>query len=306
MRSVARERSTPPARPGPPTGSYLGRHWRGDLPLAMAVIVSAAVLWALVWLLGLLVDYVDITERPRSAALLWLAEVALMIAGVIWWGRGVQRAAVLHTERGGSVVMRLVGGLAGLAALGWVIAFWYFSARHVAPDVYSTVAGTTLPARVSLHAGGSELLLEGDLEFGSKLVLRQALDANPGVRMVHLESRGGRVIEGLRIGELLRDRGLDTRASVECSSACVTAFAGGTRRLIAPQARLGLHSAGGAGASARSVSQANRRSDNFIAGRGVDWRVLEQGAAVAFTDIWFPEPVVLLASGLATDYGPAK
>jgi hypothetical protein len=118
---------------------------------------------------------------------------------------------------------------------------------------------------------------------------------------VQLESRGGRVAEGLALGMLLRDRGVDTLVSGECSSACVTAFAGGARRMITPGARLGLHSAGGRGATAGAVEAANRRSDDFIAGRGVDWRVLEKGAGVAHDSIWFPAAGVLLASNLATE-----
>ncbi len=282
---------------------YLALHWRGELPLAAAVIVSAGLLWLAVSALGLWVDRTDITETPVHASLLWLTEVALMIVGVIWWGCGVQRSAVRHADRGGSVSMVFIGGLAGLAAFVWVGAFWYFSARHVAPDVWATISGSARPAAVRVDPQAREVVLEGDLEFGSKLALRALLDAQPQLKMVRLQSRGGRVIEGLRIGEMLRDRGLDTRVAGECSSACVTAFAGGTRRLITPNARLGLHSAGGAGASAQGVARANRMSDAFIAGRGVDWRVLEKGSAVAFDDIWLPPPATLLASGLATDYG---
>jgi hypothetical protein len=81
----------------------------------------------------------------------------------------------------------------------------------------------------------------------------------------------------------------------------VTAFVGGNRRLIGPVARIGLHSAGGNGVSAAHVDQANRRSDEFMAARGVDARVLAMGAATASEDIWFPVHAVLLASALATE-----
>ncbi|HZA96441.1 MAG TPA: hypothetical protein VE421_09920, partial [Burkholderiaceae bacterium] len=120
-------------------------------------------------------------------------------------------------------------------------------------------------------------------------------------RIVRLESPGGRVAEGLALGTLLRDRNIDTFVNGECSSACVTAFAGGARRIIGGHARLGLHSAGGAGFSADAVASANRRSDEFIAARGVDQRVLQTGASVANDQIWFPPAQVLLNSGLATE-----
>ena len=121
------------------------------------------------------------------------------------------------------------------------------------------------------------------------------------MRTVRLESRGGRVAEGLALGRLLAERNLDTLVTGECSSACATAFTGGNRRLIGPAAHIGLHSAGGSGISAEHVDAANRRSDEFMAARGVDARVLEKGAATGHDEIWFPSHAVLLGSGLATD-----
>ena len=283
--------------------NYFRRHWRGDLPLAAAVIVSGALIWATVQLLMWLERRVfPITEQPHIASALWLIEMVVLLAGAIWWGRGVQRAAIRHVDGGGSVLVALAAGLTGLAAFFWAAAFWWFSARHIAPEVWATLAGTTPPATVSVDASSGHLLVRGDLEFGSARALRTALAANPGSRVVRLESRGGRVKEGMAMGLLLRERGMDTFVSSECSSACVTAFAGGARRLITAEAKLGLHSAGGAGSTARSVAEANRESDAFIASRGVDLRVLEKGSAIANTEIWFPQPWVLLASGLATHY----
>jgi hypothetical protein len=284
---------------------YLRRHWRGDLPLAAAVIASGALVWGAVQLVAFASRHVPMTDYPEAASLLLVAEIALLTAGAVWWGMGVQRAAFRHVELGGSLLVALLTGAVGVGAFFWAGAFWYQSARHVMPDVWATLAGTAPPAVVQVDAAAGVVRLKGDLEFGSMRALRAALDAHPGIRIVQLESRGGRVAEGLALGALLRDRGVDTLVTGECSSACVTAFAGGARRLIAPQAKIGLHSAGGKGVSAAAVASANRASDEFIAQRGVDWRVLEKGAAVANESIWFPEPWLLLASGLATDYAGA-
>lgn len=281
---------------------YLRRHWRGDLPLAAAVIASGALVWGAVQLVAFAARRVPMTDYPEAASLLLVAEIALLIAGAVWWGMGVQRAAFRHVELGGSLLVALLTGAVGVGAFFWAGAFWYQSARHVMPDVWATLTGTAPPAAVQVDAAAGVVRLKGDLEFGSMRAVRAALNAHPGARVVQLESRGGRVAEGLALGALLRDRGVDTLVTGECSSACVTAFAGGARRLIAPQAKIGLHSAGGKGVSAAAVASANRASDEFIAQRGVDWRVLEKGVAVANESIWFPEPWLLLASGLATDY----
>lgn len=259
-------------------------------------------LWGAVQALDLMSRWLPITDYPLPASALWLAEMALLIVGVIWWGVGVQRSASRHLNHGGSVLVALLAGLTGLGAFAWVGAFWWLSARHVAPDVWATLTGTTPPAQVEYDVTHEQIVLTGDLNFGSTRALRAALHANPNTRVVRLESRGGRVNEGLAMGVLLRDRGADTLVTGECSSACVTAFAGGARRMITAEAKLGMHSAGGVGASVQNIAAANRQSDAFITARGVDTRVIEKGAAIAHESIWFPPPATLLASGLATHY----
>jgi hypothetical protein len=279
---------------------YFASHWRGDLPLVAAVIVSAALVWGLVQGLRLVGWFLPNTESPWGAALVWLLEVAVLVVGVIWWGMGVQRAAIRSVDQGGSMFVAFLTGVVGYGAFIWVGLFWLNSARHVWPDVKATLAGDLKAAAVTLEASG-RLAVQGDLEFGTTRAVRDALAAHPGVRTVRLESRGGRVAEGLALGRVLADRNVDTLVLGECSSACVTAFVGGTRRIIGPRAVIGLHSAGGNGVSATHVDRANRRSDEFMAARGVDARVLAQGAAIANDDIWFPSQAVLLASGLATE-----
>lgn len=280
---------------------YVRQHWRGDLPLAAAVIVSAALVWGAVQAVGFASRQVPITDYPIASSLLWLLEVIVLVVGALWWGTGVQRSAIESVDRGGSMPVAALTGVVGLGAFVWVAAFWFQSARYVMPEVWATLIGSSPPATVQFDARSNQLALQGGLEFGSTRAVRDALDANSDVRVVRLESRGGRVAEGLALGTLLRDRGVDTFVNGECSSACVTAFAGGARRIIGAEARVGLHSAGGAGFSADSVASANRRSDEFIAARGVDQRVLEKGAATANDQIWFPSPQVLLSSGLATE-----
>ena len=293
-------------RPGPvvrPSLNYFALHWNGRLPLLVAIAASAALLWAVAQGLRLAQERFPLTVAPKLSAGLWLMEVAVLVLGVLWWGRGVQQSAIRHVDRGGSPLVALLAGVLGLGAFFWVGAFWWLSARHVAPDVWDTLTGDTSPAHVAL-LDPHIVQVQGNLEFGTTRALRGALEQAPQVRAVQLDSRGGRVLEGLALGRLLHERGLDTIVTAECSSACVTAFAGGTRRLIGPKARLGLHSAGGGGSTAAGVARANADSDAFMAGQGVDWRVLDKGAAVAHDDIWFPEHSVLLGAGLATERVP--
>lgn len=290
-------RSRPPRQR---RGGYLRQHWRGTLPLAVAVIVSAALVWGSVQLVAFASRLVPLTEYPHAAAALLLLEIALLLVGVVWWGTGVMRSAAHHISKGGSALVGLLTGTVGLGAFFWAGAFWWQSARYVMPDVWATLAGGAPPAAVLVETS-TRLFISGDLEFGTTRATRAALDANPKITTIRLESRGGRVAEGLALGRLLLDRNKDTLVTGECSSACVTAFAGGARRSIGREAKLGLHSVGGKGVRASDLVAANQRSDVFIANRGVEMRFLEEGSAVANDQIWFPPVSTLLVAGLATE-----
>jgi hypothetical protein len=263
-------------------------------------------LWVVVQLLGFISRRVPITDHPHAAAALLMIEMLLILPGVVWWGTGVMRSAVRHVGHGGSSLVAFLTGAVGLGAFFWAAAFWWQSARFAMSDVWATLAGDTPPASVQVEPAedrttAPRLLVSGELEFGTTRAVREALDANPRIETIHLESRGGRAAEGLALGRLLLDRNKDTMVTGECSSACITAFAGGARRSIARDARLGMHSAGGHGVSAAILADANRRSDQFIANRGVEVTLLQEGAAVANREIWFPQASVLVRAGLATE-----
>ena len=192
---------------------YFASHWRGELPLVAAVIVSAGLVWGLVQALRLVGWFLPNTESPWGAALLWLLEVAVLpIVGVAWWGLGVKRAAVRSVDQGGSMFVAFLTGVVGYGAFVWVGLFWFNSARHVWPDVRATLAGDLRAAAVTLEAG-ARLAVQGDLEFGTTRAVREALAANPGVRTVRLESRGGRVAEGLALGRVLAETATSTQSS---------------------------------------------------------------------------------------------
>src|SRR5262245_56663015 len=63
--------------------------------------------------------------------------------------------------------------------------------------------------------------------------------------VVTLESDGGSLLAGIRIGETIRMRGFVTLVpnGARCASACATAWLGGRQRFMGEQARIGFHAA---------------------------------------------------------------
>lgn len=277
---------------------------QGEAPL-MLVIASGALFMAVpMALIDALFTSLDLLEQARLAAVLVLAENVLFVVGGWIWLRAIGRAAARRT---GEASVAWPSRLAQVAAVVAQLAL----AWHVMADVQYQVRWLIGPAlghsilpTVTVHDGGSRLRLEGAFTLGAKQLLRQSLDRHPGVRLVELDSPGGLVVEGLAIGRLIEARGLDTFAPRRCHSACVMAFAGGTGRFISADTRMGMHSAGGPGATEEGVAEANRVADAFLRERGVDRHLVDKGSAVPYESAWIPEAWVLLASGLATDYRP--
>ena len=61
------------------------------------------------------------------------------------------------------------------------------------------------------------------------------------LKVVHLNSTGGRILEAERIGALIKGRNLSTYVPAQCLSACTIIFLSGHERFIGPSGRLGFH-----------------------------------------------------------------
>lgn len=120
------------------------------------------------------------------------------------------------------------------------------------------------------------IVAEGDITGDTPEIFEAFLQTEPfdGFRFVMaLHSDGGSLVGGLRLGQMIREAGLDTTvqrhpldpatgkpgydtAAGRCFSACAIAFLGGVRRTVPEKSRLGFHqfsSAGGSFAKEDSV-----------------------------------------------------
>jgi hypothetical protein len=134
---------------------------------------------------------------------------------------------------------------------------------------------------VHQEKAGALVGIEGDLELadGEKFA---NLIRPLGNAVVLFNSRGGSLLAGLRIGQIIHSRGFGTLVpdGDVCASACALAWVGGARRLLGPKAHLGFHAAymddGGNG----QVSS----SGNALVGAYLDRLGLADDAIYALTD----------------------
>ena len=90
---------------------------------------------------------------------------------------------------------------------------------------------------------GTTIIAWGGVGDGDSVRFQAALAAAKPVLEVQFFSPGGSLLEGMKIGRLIRGQMLATRitAGAACASACNFMFFGGTVRAIEPGGRFGVH-----------------------------------------------------------------
>ncbi len=156
-------------------------------------------------------------------------------------------------------------------------------------------------ARVSLGPGGADVRVAGDLMDGVAMRVAALLAAHRQVRRIHLTSGGGLVEEGLALGGLIAEYGLDTYVPDACASACTLAFVRGRARYLGASGRLGFHAPYEAGLLGQTfaVDSSPERAAYRDAGLAPDFTA--EALAVSSDDIWMPDATRLIQAGAVTE-----
>jgi len=153
---------------------------------------------------------------------------------------------------------------------------------------------------IRVMRNGSELEIAGGFKYGLANDVEKVMQASPGVKVVHLNSIGGRVGEARRLARLIRAKGLTTYTSRQCLSACTIAFATGRERWIRAGAKLGFHRGSFAG---QEISDAMRAA---MLEAGYDRAFVDRAASYPSDKMWYPSVAELQAahviSGVVDNY----
>jgi hypothetical protein len=163
--------------------------------------------------------------------------------------------------------------------------------------------------QIRLINAGMELEFSGGIGAGSANDLALALDANPAVHVVHLNSPGGLVVEGRRMFDLIRGHLLITTTDQYCFSACTLAFLGGRERYLAPGARLGFHGEFSDTADDSHVQAAQHQDMVTMLSLGIASDFVDKAFAAPKDRIWMPSAGELedahVITGVSNDYAVA-
>lgn len=282
--------------------SWIARHWRGDLSLGISFWVNGT-------LVGLLLSFLDHLTTPLaekgdpSVALAYLAAFYLVFIIVqLWRIIGIWRSAQKHVSRGGRSFWAIAAQITIIINLLQIFGTTQSTIIPVLREVYDIARGDP---RIGKHTirqlNSTEIEFSGGITFGAAKDLRGFLDANPGVRVIHLSSHGGRSKEAEVMRDLIRERKLTTVVTTDCLSACTIVFLGGTQRYIHPQfGRLGFHRPSALGTAEWTGAIAETTISDAMKA-GVSYEFMEKAYTTPNDSMWFPTTDEILASHYATD-----
>jgi hypothetical protein len=286
-----------------PGGGYVGAHWRGELPLGRSLGLHAIVAGGLAGLsataLSVLVDVTD--GSVRLAALMALLAWPLALALQAWGVVGAWRSAGRH----GQTKSPWVGVAARSLLVPVGVAWLAFAAWHDVPRT-ATLARLVLgsdprgQAAVALSDDGHRLQLRGWLAPGDAARAQQAMAAAPAVRVLELDSPGGRFQEALQLAGALRGQGWTLRVRGACRDACTVVLMAGSVRQLMPDAQWGIERPAAVSGNPLFKPLVRQRLAALYTTAGVPQQLVKTGLALPHDFQWRAAWDELAAAGVVT------
>ena len=297
-----------PASVAPPSGgNFIVRHWRGELKLWVSYwIVVFVGNFAAAIVIGIIVASVRVQGGFYPPGI-FAAFVAIWLCALVvsaWQFVGVWRSARRYKQERlaagrfrfwgyAAQVMCVFGTLGAVATFanqgGPQIREAYRMAFANDPDI------PDYTIRVTRDGAWAEIV--GGVKYGLTDEFIKILAEPNRIKVVRLDSLGGRLGEAQRLYALIRDRGLSTYVSSRCMSACTLAFAGGRERYLRKGATLGFHRGSFPGVKENELDDVQGA---VFRQAGFDARFIATALATPNTDLWRPSEDELLKARVVT------
>jgi hypothetical protein len=153
-------------------------------------------------------------------------------------------------------------------------------------------------SRFRLLRAGTELEFSGGINFGAVDELARMLDAASEVRVLHLNSSGGRMAEADLMAAEVRKRQLITYVSEHCESACTHVFLAGRERWIRARATLGFHQPSFSSLDRETTAGLIENERRQLRSMGLPEAFVSKALNTPSDKIWRPTHEELLAAGV--------
>ena len=290
--------------------NVVARHWRGEYPLGnsywVVYVLGAVGLGAiLLGIKGLVATYVGFEPRIIFAAVAgsWLAIVTLSVWQFVGVWRSAGRRFRERVRLGKQAVWATLARVSIVLAVA-VLVFRFAVAGL--PEIVDTSRiaffgdPTYPPYSIRLLRNGTEAEIIGGFKYGLADEFLRVLRASPQIKVVHLDSAGGRLGEAKKLNELIRAHDLITYVRSRCNSACVLAFAGGRERWLHADGRLGFHAPTTAVMDENTLAEMVDQQKEIFAAAGVDSAFVERALATPNSRMWQPSADDLLRAKVIT------
>jgi hypothetical protein len=290
--------------------NFIARYWRGEYSLGVSywlfgLIGNIAVSVLVAGILSLFR-----TERgyePRailsSLVCIWL----VIIVFIIWQVAGVWRSANRLIARrraagkraGWATVAKVVVVLGLLSSLNTFFTSGWPQLIETSRIVF--LDDPDIPDySIRVMRNGTEAEITGGFKYGLTDDFSKILKASRQIKVVHLDSTGGRVGEAIRLNGVLKAQGVDTYVSGGCYSACTIAFAAGRNRFIRKGAILGFHSPAFPGMTKGELESASLDQKQIFIKAGFDKRFVDKALSTPSSDMWKPSDELMAAAEVIT------
>lgn len=290
--------------------NLIKEHWQGDYALGFAYWVIGVgvtlLLSLLIFLIDKLLTILSINANFYGGLLIAFCGFVLLVT--LWQLVGIWRSARYHTSRGGRARWANAARImVVIAAVRAVIDFNQLGLGQLEEGFGLLAKGESLGTfELRILNQGTELELIGSLPFGTADSVQALLERYPDVQVIHLNSRGGRISEGVRLYQLIQQYNLNTYSPSECSSACTIAFMGGAKRYLGKRGILGFHSASLQSVDGNDVTQLNDEFKRIYRRHGVSESFIRQAVRVAGAAIWYPGQLELLDARVVDELVPSE
>jgi hypothetical protein len=272
----------------------LRRFWHGDYSLALSFWVITPLVVALAFALPEGVGWL-VRTQDFNPLLIFAAIVAI-------WGVVVSAQVYVTVGLWRSAARRR-GAWAGVAHVVLVLAALNIARLFVQTALPELSEGVGMalfddpslpPYAVRLMRDGAEAEVAGGFKYGMARDAETLFEGAPNLRVVHLNSAGGRLGEATKLARLIKARGLATYSADLCASACTIAYAAGRERYLRAGARLGFHRGIFAGSENAPATR------QLLLEAGIAPAFVERAVAQPAESVWYPTDQELLAGKVAT------
>ncbi|WP_410480826.1 zinc-ribbon domain-containing protein [Pseudomonas plecoglossicida] len=284
--------------------NFIAKHWRGEYSLGIAYWLFGFLIAIFIAVLSFVVG--ELGNSPnlggRAYGFLILIYYAVVIVVSVWQIVGVIRSASAHSSRGGKQFWAAVAMLMVCLGAFRLFASFIVDGLPLIREGLNMVRGEDNIPEYSLRLmrNDTELELAGGIPIGTTEAVRKMLDSNPAVRVIHLNSTGGRIAEANKLAILISRRQLITYTRTSCVSACTIAFLAGRERYLGEQGRIGFHSASIGGVTGSDELNVNASFKAALSRVGASPGFITKATTTTPQDIWFPNAEQLKQQNVIT------